>query len=100
MDRIALENGSWFDADKARKINEHEWWDGNNWISSATGSQWDHEVLHETAKGKWVLHHWSQRTGYGDSWELLTDQEAAVWLVENNREIPERLTSLVTEAEL
>ena len=36
-------SGSWFDLDKAESFEEETQWNGNNHISKATGSQWEHE---------------------------------------------------------
>jgi hypothetical protein len=69
-----LENGSWFDLDRATIFSEGAIRDGNNW---------DHEELARTATGRFVLHVWSQREGSRDSWILLGVEEAYGWLLRN-----------------
>ena len=68
MTRQAIDGGGWFDRDKARKFDEDTRFDGANQISIPTGSQWDHEALYITRKNLYVLNHWSQWQGSGESW--------------------------------
>jgi hypothetical protein len=88
MRRIALTSpaGNWFDSDKAECIKEESWHDGSNWISKATGSQWEHESLYRTAGGQWVLHHWSNFQGKSASYVLVDSDTAAQWLVKQGIE--------------
>jgi hypothetical protein len=72
--------GRWFDLDKAERFEETTHWNGNNHISKATGSQWDHEELYRTAGGRWILHHWSQWQGSTPSWTEISADDAARWL--------------------
>lgn len=81
MTRQALDCGSWFDTDTATMHDEATRWDGNNHISLATGSQWEHEALYRTRSGAWVLHAWSQWQGAGQSWDTIGTDAAAAWLV-------------------
>lgn len=85
MARQVLTDGTarYFNTKLARKYEEDTWWNGNNHISRATSSQWDHEELFRTQSGLWVLHHWSQWQGSTPSWEQISDEEAARWLVQN-----------------
>lgn len=73
----------WFDDEKAESFQEATWWDGNNHISIATGSQWDHEALYRTVGGRWVLRFWSQWQGRPETYRFLTDSEAETWLLKN-----------------
>lgn len=86
MKRIQLTDGSntWFDADRATKFGEDKDWDGNNWISKATGSQWDHEALYRTAGGKYVLNSWSNWESVLDRWEEIPESQAHGWLIAND----------------
>ena len=88
MARTPLTDGSgrWFDREAAEAFDEGTRWNGNNHISLATGSQWDHEELYRTAGGKWILRHWSQWQGSGESYEEIGDHEAAKWLAVNEHE--------------
>lgn len=75
-----------FDIDKADRFDEDTRWDGNNHISTATGSQWDHQVLYRTAQGRWVLHHWSQWQGTQPRYEYIESDQAREWLLAQNRD--------------
>jgi len=88
MERIALtdNSGKWFDMDKAEEFKEAEDWDGNNNISKATKSQFEHERLYRTVSGKWILNHWSQMQGSIEAYIEISDDEAAKWLVINEKE--------------
>lgn len=90
----------WFDPDKATAIEEDTDWDGNNHISVATGSKWEHEILYRTAKGRWVLHHWSQWQGSMPTYRFASDNEARDWLIKNGRdaEVEEYFGALDEEA--
>ena len=76
-------SGSWFDDATAIKFDEDTRWDGNNHISLATGSQWDHQWLCFTKSEKWVLHGDSQYQGGGESYAIIDDDEAVNWLIQN-----------------
>jgi hypothetical protein len=86
MKRQALDNGTWFDLDKAESFSEETYWNGNNHISIATGSQWEHQELYRTANGRWVLNAWSQWQGSRESWTEIDNEAAARWLVSNSKE--------------
>jgi len=91
MKRVSIGDGRWFNADKADKFYEGRDFDGSNHISRATGSQWEHETLYHTAKGKWVLYHWSQWQGSRDSYTVISDQDSYRWLIRNGHhdEVPD-----------
>lgn len=76
----------WFDIDKATAYEEDTEWDGSNRISKATGSRWDHQILYRTAKGRWVLHCWSQWQGSTPTYEFVTDEAAREWLIAQNED--------------
>jgi hypothetical protein len=91
MNRVAVmdEEGKiigWFDKDQAHLFDEDTYWNGNNHISKATGSQWDHQALYRTRCERWVLHCWSQYQGSEETYEEITPQDAALWLVKNGHE--------------
>lgn len=100
--RIALTDGSgrWFDPDKATKWDEATWWNGNNHISKATGSQWGHEALYLTPGKVWILKHWSDYDGVPESYDEATPEEAAAWLVQNGHEPPPDLADVVSGKEV
>jgi len=86
MERQALSNGKWINLETAKLYEADYVWDGNNNISRATGSQWEHEELYHTEKGAWVLKQWSNRQGSITSWDEIDAQSAAKWLVKNGHE--------------
>jgi hypothetical protein len=73
----------WFDLDKAEWFNGDYVFDGRNNISVNTGTQWEHQTLYRTAKGKWVMHHTSDWHGARASWSEVTAEDAAAWLILN-----------------
>lgn len=85
MARSVLTDGSgrWFNSKKAKSWEEGTNWNGNNHISLATGSQWEHEILYRTRGGIYVLHCWSQWQGSGESYEEISAEDAARWLSRN-----------------
>ena len=96
-----LDDGSrWFDTEKAQKFTEDSEWNGNNHISRATGSQWDHETLYQTKSGRWVLHSWSQWQGSLDRWEEIDHASAVTWMMKNNYGDHESVQEAMAKREL
>ncbi|MBW7865056.1 MAG: hypothetical protein H3C30_11680 [Candidatus Hydrogenedentes bacterium] len=96
--KVQLDDGGFifFDRDKALECwDEGAWWDGSNNISLATRSQWEHEILYKTSKGRYVLQSWSQWESTPDSYQILTPKEAAVWLLTNEHDVPADLSKHV-----
>jgi hypothetical protein len=91
-------DGVILDTDKAQQSwSEATEFDGSNHISRATGAQWDHEELHLSAKGRFYLESFSQRQGSRPSARLVSDSEAAEWLLLMDYEIPQRLEQAAGE---
>jgi hypothetical protein len=86
--RVALTDGSgsWFDSNKAEKFSESTRWNGNNRISRATGSQWEHEALYRTASCRYILNHWSNWPGSTETYEEISKHDAAGWLAINGHD--------------
>ena len=84
MNRIALEDGGWFNKSSSIKFCEDTYWNGNNHISVATGGQWSHEALYYTKGGNWVLNRWSQWQGSRETYEKINESAAIDWLVKND----------------
>jgi hypothetical protein len=85
MIRTILTDGSgkWFDADKAISFDEDTWHDGSNFISCATGSQWDHERMYCTRGGTWVLNSWSNYQNVREQYTEVDLDDAVMWLCAN-----------------
>jgi hypothetical protein len=66
-------------------------WDGSNNISCATGSQWSHERLYRSRKGRYWLESWSDWQGTTPHAEWLSFHEAACWLMANGHDLPDDL---------
>jgi hypothetical protein len=96
--RYLMEDGTILVPSKAiRKWNEETDWDGNNHISRATGSQWEHETLYQSLKGRFYIVHHSQWQGSLDYAEIKDPREATAWLLLMEYELPEELVSLENE---
>lgn len=99
--RMENDNGgvSVVDTDRAiNSWNEDYFIGGNgNKISTATGSQWDHERLYESRKGQFYLVCSSDWQGRSDAARWISDTEAVQWLAVNGHDTPERLQALAEE---
>ena len=81
MSRYKVED-SILDTDRAVQSWEEETdWDGSNHISRVTGSQWNHETLHLSAKGRFWIESCSQWQNSRPSARVISDEEAAQWLL-------------------
>jgi hypothetical protein len=98
--RFEMDDGTWVDTKNAvESWQEDTWWDGNNHISCATNSQWEHETLYLSKRGRYYVVRTSQYDRVADYASYLTDVEAVLWLINNDEEIPEKLTSIAAELE-
>lgn len=70
-----------FNADKASYHSERTRWNGQNHVSLATGTEWDHEELIRTAGGDWVLRRWSQWEGSKEGYSYVSPGKAQEWLL-------------------
>jgi uncharacterized protein YxjI len=102
MARYTIEDGDGnqtvVDTTKATDHWEEETqWDGRNHISRATGSQWEHETLYRSAKGRFYVEHTSQWQGSTDTARFVSAKEAAAWLLANEHDLPEELEAAGAE---
>ena len=80
-DRYRMADDSVVDTGNAVKHwDEATEWDGSNQISRATGTQWDHQRLHKSRRGRYWLETWSAWQGSQPHAEWLDNHEAARWL--------------------
>lgn len=101
--RWTMEDGTIVNTDKATKVfSEATGWDGSNMVSLATGSQWVHQTLYLSRKGRWYIgiDNWSFRsTSHA---EYIEPEDAARWLLKNNygvKDIPSELSKYISEIE-
>jgi hypothetical protein len=94
MARQAIDNGSWFDLEKATAHKGSTWHNGRNFINVNTNSQWEHQDLYRTSKGAWVLNSYSSYQGSAETWEVIDNQSAVDWLIRNKHEVPDDLKHL------
>lgn len=78
----------WFNSDSATAYREATDWDGSNDVSVNTSTQWDHQTLYRTSKGRWVLNNWSQRQDTAERYEFIDDDTAKTWLLHNKHDGP------------
>jgi len=98
MTRYRLDDDTIVDTEQATATwNEATDWDGRNHISRATGSQWEHEWLYRSRKGRFYLESTSQWQGSRPAAGWITDAAAVRWLLLNGHEIPEDIEHLVEE---
>jgi hypothetical protein len=72
-------------------------WNGNNHISVATGSQWEHQTLYRSRRGRYYIEHTSQWQGSTPSAEWVSNEEAARWLLANELEVPAELAEVAEQ---
>lgn len=77
-------DGKVLDTSRAKKSFEEKiCWNGSNYISKATNDQWIHEKLYKSARGKWYIVTTSQWQGSTPSASIITEEDAARWLLQN-----------------
>jgi len=90
-----MDDGSVVDTDKASlHWEEDTYWDGSNHISKATGSQWDHETLYRSRKGRYYTEHTSAYHQGRVNIEWVSPEEAVRWLLVNGHELPDDLKDI------
>jgi hypothetical protein len=98
MARYRMDDGTIVDTKRATQSwDEDTRWNGKNHISVNTGSQWDHQRLYRSAKGRYWIECWSQWQGSLPHAEWLDRVEAAKWFLLNDYEVPEELADVLEE---
>lgn len=96
--RYRMKDGTIIDTAKAAATwQETTDFDGHNRISRATGSQWEHQTLHRSRKGRYYIEHWSDWQGSRPHVEWVSPEEAARWLLLMEEELPADLAALEAE---
>jgi hypothetical protein len=100
MARYQIDDDSFVNTDLAKeKWDEDTWWNGQNHISKATGSQWEHETLYLSSKGRYYVIHTSQYEGTAPGARWLEPGQAAAWLLNNDHDLPEDLKGFQSSLE-
>ena len=100
MPRYEMDDGTILNTDLAvESWKELTFFDGRNHISVSTGSQWLHETLYLSSKGRYYLVKESDYKGTLPCAVLLGEPEAARWLLANGRDIPEALKPFAVDIE-
>lgn len=103
MARYWMSDGTVIDTEKAsQRWEEDTYWDGHNHISCATGSQWEHQTLYRSRKGRYCIVRTSQWENQKDAAEWVSNEFAVRWLLTNgcaadDSAFPEELRCLVDE---
>lgn len=98
MTTYRMDDGIVVDTNKASDTWEEKCdWDGRNFISRATGSQWEHETLYRSRKGRYYLESSSQYQGTRPSAYWIEPEAAASWLLAMERELPADLLQYADE---
>lgn len=83
----------------SRCWNEKTYFDGHNQISVNTHSQWTHETLLRSRRGRYWIEHSSQYQGARSSAEWISNRQAAAWLLLNEHEVLDELKAVAEEVE-
>ena len=74
-------------------------WNGNNHISVVTGSQWHHQTLYKSRKGRYYVVHISDWQGSTPHAEWVSQEEATRWLLTCEHDLPDDLKKYQNEIE-
>lgn len=100
MAAYKMDDGTVVKTENARdSYKEETRWDGKNHISVNTGSQWEHQKLHCSRKGRYWLECWSDWQGSKPHAEWISEHNAARWLILNEYPLPSDLEHLQDQVE-
>jgi len=105
MSRIALTDDSsrWFNDSSASYFQEKTYFNGNNFISKATNSQYHHEALYITAGGVFILRSFNVFSSSRPTYVIFSKEEAAAWFARqefSDDEIPSLFAKDVSDLEI
>jgi hypothetical protein len=76
---------------KTRITNVNRWFDegaAHKFPDAGRGDEWSHQQLYYTRSGAWVLRAWSQWEGSAETCELISQESAIEWLIEQEYHDP------------
>ena len=92
MSTYRMEDGTVVKTENATNSWEEDTdWDGNNHIGRSSCSQWNHQELHRSKKGRYYIEHTSNYQGSMPHAEWVSPQEATRWLIHNDEDLPDDL---------
>ena len=95
MARYKMDDGTIVDTDNATKSwAEERDWNESNHIGRSSRSQWHDQTLYRSRKGRYYIEYHSREQGIMDSAEWISNRAAAMWLLENEFELPDNLKEL------
>lgn len=98
MSVYRMDDGTVVNTEKATRFwAEATRWNGSNNISVATGSQWVHQTLYRSRRGRYYIEHESQWQGSTPHAEWISPEEATRWLLANRYEVPDELQTHVEQ---
>lgn len=73
------------------KLSKEYWtegsrWNGHNYISLATGSQWEHQRLYKSNKGRYYIEYTSDFSNMASRAEWIDPTRACAWLLANDHD--------------
>jgi hypothetical protein len=98
MSKYSMQDGAIINTESAQESwPEKMYHDGKNCISVHTGSQWTHETLYRSRKGRYYIVCGSQWQGSKNHAEWLSPEAACRWLLLNGDDLPADLAALESE---
>ena len=98
MSRYKMDGGGVVDTNNASlSWREARRYDGNNMVSQTTGSQWHHERLHRSRKGRYYIEYWNACEGGRSTADWVSHRSAAAWLILNDHDLPAELLAVGDE---
>lgn len=98
MSKYKMEDGTIVDtARAAQSWDEYTVWDGSARVSVNTKSEWNHERLHMSSKGRFWIEEESQWQGAVSTARRISRRKAAIWLLTNHHQLPNDLEDLEGE---